>query len=51
MTESKTAVIFPEVREITIVADVRRPEMTARDDVTTAIEGICCVSMVKEGYR
>jgi hypothetical protein len=40
MTESKTAVILPVVREITMVADVKRPEITAREDATTEIEGI-----------
>lgn len=39
MTESKTAVILPVDREITMVAEVRRPEMTARDEATTAMEG------------
>jgi hypothetical protein len=40
MTESKTAVILPVEREITMVAEVRRPEMTARDEATTAMEGM-----------
>ena len=40
MTESKTAVTLPVVRETTIVAEVRRPPMTARDEVKTAMDGI-----------
>lgn len=46
MTESKTAVILPVAREITMVADVRRPEMTAREEATTAIEGMLAVAMI-----
>lgn len=34
------------VREITIVAEVKRPETTARDEATTAMEGGETVSMV-----
>jgi hypothetical protein len=49
MMESKTAVILPVAREITMVADVRRPEMTAREEATTAIEGMLAVAMVAWG--
>ena len=34
------AVIFPVVRDITMVAEDRRPDTTAREEATTAIEGI-----------
>jgi hypothetical protein len=37
--ESKMDVILPVVWDITIVADVKRPEMTAREDTSTVIEG------------
>jgi len=51
ITESKTAVILPVMREITTVAEVKRPEMTARDEATTAIEGMLAVAIVaSSGY-
>jgi hypothetical protein len=40
MTESKTAVILPVERETTMVAEVRRPPTTARDEVKTAMAGM-----------
>ena len=48
MTESKTAVILPVRRETTIVAEVKRPEITARDEVTTAMVSITVVVVVVE---
>jgi hypothetical protein len=38
---------LPVVREITTVADVRRPEITARDEATTAIEGMLVDAIVE----
>lgn len=46
MTESKTAVILPVERKMTTVAAVKRPEMTARDEATTAIAGVFAVAMI-----
>jgi hypothetical protein len=40
-------VILPVVLEITMVAEVRRPEMTARDEATTAIEGMLADAIVE----
>lgn len=48
MTESKTAVILPVRREMTMVAEVKRPEITARDEVTTAMVSMAVVVVVVE---
>lgn len=37
--EWKIDVIFPVVREMTIVAEVSRPETTAREEVKTVMAG------------
>jgi hypothetical protein len=50
MTESKTAVILPVFRDITIVAEVKRPEITARDEATTVSgDRVASVCMVTAG--
>lgn len=38
-TEWKTDVIFPVCKEMTMVADVRRPDMTALEEAKTEIVG------------
>lgn len=37
--EWKIEVTLPVVREMTMVADVKRPEITAREEASTVIEG------------
>lgn len=39
-TEWYIEMIFPVVRDTTTVADVNRPETTARDEVSTVIEAL-----------
>ena len=39
--ESKTAMIFPELREITIVAALTLPDMTACEDARTVTGDFC----------
>ena len=50
-TEWKMDVIFPVSTEMTMVADVRRPDITALDDTNTEIVGVSILAAPLAGDR